>query len=181
MAGLTAFALSAGAEDAQVVAPCTLDPGPVQTVARILDGETLLLDDGSIVRLIGALAPRARDAGAATGAWPPETDAIKALSDLVLGRRVKLAFGGRRTDRYGRYLAHVFLEEGGSDEWVQGAMLVGGHARAYGLPESFRLLTRASRARGRSAPEAPRPLEQRRLSPDAGEPPRRADDDARQI
>ena len=67
----------------------------MRTVARVLDGETLTLDDGSVVRLIGALAPRARDAGDAPGAWPPESEAVKALSDLVLGKKVKLAFGGR--------------------------------------------------------------------------------------
>ena len=124
------------AEEGKSPAPCALDPGPVRTVARIVDAETLVLDDGSVVRLIGALAPRARDAGAAAGAWPPEADAERALSDLVLGKKVKLAFGGRRSDRYGRALAQVFLEDGG-DEWVQGALLAGGHARAYGLPDSF--------------------------------------------
>jgi len=118
-------------------APCTLEPGPVRTVARVLDGETLVLDDGSAVRLIGALAPRARDAGAEAGAWPPETQSIKALSNLVLGQRVKLAFGGRKKDRYGRFLAQVFIESGGREEWVQGTMLATGQARAYGLPESF--------------------------------------------
>ena len=130
-------ALSGHAEDAKTIQPCTLDPGPMRTVARVLDGETLTLDDGSVVRLIGALAPRARDAGAAPGAWPPESEAVKALSDLVLGKKVKLAFGGRHKDRYGRYLAQVFLEDGGVDEWVQGALLAGGHARVYVLPESF--------------------------------------------
>jgi endonuclease YncB( thermonuclease family) len=134
--GLCAAAQLAIADDVKPPAPCTLDPGPIRTVARIIDAETLVLDDGSVLRLIGALAPRARDAGAAAGAWPPEADATKALSDLVLGKRVKLAFGGRRSDRYGRALAQVFLQDGG-DEWVQGTLLAGGHARAYGLPESF--------------------------------------------
>jgi micrococcal nuclease len=55
----------------------------------------------------------------------------------VLGKKVKFAFGGRHKDRYGRYLAQVFLEDGGGDEWVQGALLAVGHARVYGLPESF--------------------------------------------
>jgi endonuclease YncB( thermonuclease family) len=128
--------LSAAANDASFV-PCTLEPGPVRTVARVLDGETLVLDDGSAVRLIGALAPRARDAGAEADAWPPETQAIKTLSDLVLGKKVKLAFGDRQKDRYGRFLAQVFLIEGGREEWVQGTMLASGQARAYGLPQSF--------------------------------------------
>ncbi len=117
--------------------PCTLEPGPIRTVTRVVDGETLVLDDGKVVRLIGALAPRARDANAASGAWPPELDTIKALSDLVLAKRVRLAFAGRRLDRYGRELAQVFLSDRGREDWVQGALLAGGYARAYGLPDSF--------------------------------------------
>jgi hypothetical protein len=35
-------------------------------VARV-DGETIILDYGKVARLIGALAPRARDANAAAG------------------------------------------------------------------------------------------------------------------
>ena len=55
----------------------------------------------------------------------------------MLGKKVKLAFGRRHKDRYGRYLAQVFLEDGGGDEWVQGALLAVGRAPIYGLPESF--------------------------------------------
>lgn len=127
----------AAAADHPAPAQCVLTPGAVRTVTRIVDSETLVLDDGGVVRLIGALAPRARDAGAAPESWPPENDAIKALSDLVLGKTVKLAFAGRRTDRYGRLLAHVFVRNGTAEEWVQGAMLAYGNARAYGLPGNF--------------------------------------------
>ena len=38
---------------------------------------------------------------------------------------------------YGRLLAHLFLEENGERVWVQGRLLSTGHARAYGLPDSF--------------------------------------------
>ena len=116
---------------------CTLEPGPVRTVARVLDSETVVLDDASEVRLIGALAPRARDSGAAAGTWPAEQDAIAVLSELVLGRSVKLAYGDRRTDRYGRHVAHLFVEKDGESQWVAGALLSQGHARAYGLQENF--------------------------------------------
>ena len=79
-AGVAGFALTAAAEDLKTIAPCTLEPGPVRTVARVLDGETLILDDGKAVRLIGALAPRAHDAGAAAGAWPPEIETPTAVA-----------------------------------------------------------------------------------------------------
>jgi micrococcal nuclease len=129
--------LHAVAESSAPLAQCMLEPGPIRTVTRVVDGETLVLDDGKVIRLIGALAPRARDASASPGAWPPEIDTIKALSDLVLAKKIKLAFAGRRADRYGRVLAQVFLEDRGGEEWVQGTLLANGDARAYGLPESF--------------------------------------------
>jgi micrococcal nuclease len=140
VAGLSAPLLALADPALSVAAPapaCTLEPGPIRTVTRVIDGETIVLDDGKAVRLIGALAPRARDAGAEPGQWPPETDAIRALSDLVLAKRVKLAFAGRRSDRYGRQLAHVFVGGPTSETWVQGALLSSGHARAYGLADSF--------------------------------------------
>ncbi|WP_246317202.1 thermonuclease family protein [Hyphomicrobium methylovorum] len=138
-AGLLSFGSAPipSAASAEPLPTCTLEPGPVATVSRVLDAETLVLDTGKAVRLIGALAPRARDAGAERDAWPPETAAVAFLSDLVLGKKVRLAFGGRSTDRYGRYLAQVFVEDRGLRDWVQGNMLAAGHARAYGLPESF--------------------------------------------
>lgn len=120
---------------------CTLEPGPIRTVARILDAETVELDDGSPVRLIGALSPRASDAGATAGAWPAELDATQALTRLVLGQTVKLAYGGRHTDRYGRHLAHLFVIAGGAEKWVQGELLSAGSARAYGLPGSSVCMT----------------------------------------
>ncbi|MGQ0455748.1 MAG: thermonuclease family protein [Hyphomicrobium sp.] len=126
-----------GRAQLRVRAPCTLAPGPLRTVVRIVDAETLTLDDGAEVRLIGALAPRAADAGAAAGQWPPENEAREFLSSLTLGRRVRLAYDRRRADRYGRRLSHVFLADRGATDWVQGAMLEAGMARAYGLPENF--------------------------------------------
>lgn len=112
--------------------PCSeLERGPARTVSRIIDGETLALDDGSEVRLVGALAPRALDAGAAEGAWPIEQAAREALGALVLGKTIELAFAGERIDRYGRQQAHVFVIDGERRIWVQGHLLEQGMARAY--------------------------------------------------
>ncbi len=119
---------------------CTLTPGPTRAVARVIDAETIELDDRTQARLIGALAPRAPlgQAGDATAAaWTPETEARAALHEIVAGRTVELAFGARQKDRYGRLLAHVFTAESGVRTWVQGEMVARGHARAYGLPQSF--------------------------------------------
>ena len=94
--------------------------------------------------LIGALAPRAPDAAEpdadAASEWPPERDAKAALTGMVMGQTVRLAFSGRRTDRYGRLLAHVFIDHDGERAWVQGELLKSGHARAYGLPQNVACL-----------------------------------------
>lgn len=116
-------------------APCVLEPGPTRSVVKVIDGETLALDDGSEVRLIGALSPRLPDAGADTSFWQPERDARAELEQAALGKSVDLAFApGVRHDRYRRLLAHVFVHTGDGRAWLQGHMLEAGHARAYALP-----------------------------------------------
>jgi endonuclease YncB( thermonuclease family) len=113
--------------------PCTteLEAGPTRTVARIVDGETVVLDDGSELRLLGALAPRALDVGSPPGAWPPETQTQDALRALMLGKSMEIRFDGAREDRYGRRLGHAILSDGTQRRWVQGYLLEQGLARAY--------------------------------------------------
>lgn len=129
-----ATSVARAADDVTSPESCALEPGPTRTVTRIIDAETLALDDGREVRLTGALAPRARDADAQAGAWPLEEAAKASLAEITLGKRVELAFGPVREDRYGRDLAHLFVNENGRRLWVQGEMLQLGQARAYALP-----------------------------------------------
>lgn len=129
-------AIAAWTPAAQAIT-CDLEPGPARAVVKVIDGETLGLDDGTQVRLIGALIPRALDGGAEDGAWPLENEAKAKLEALALGKSVELGLAGRRKDRYQRLLAHVFVREGSERSWVQGELLRGGHARAYALPGSI--------------------------------------------
>ena len=113
-------------------------PSVPRAVAGVIDSETLQLDDGSRVRLIGALGPHAADTGERVDAWPPQTEAQRVLASLAHGRTVTLAYAGRQRDRHGRYLAHVFIAGGQAGPiWLQGAMLEAGQARAYGIPDNF--------------------------------------------
>ena len=116
----------------EVLPTCAgLEPGPERTVTRIVDGETVSLDDGTELRLIGALAPRATDAGAEPGMWPAEIAAAEELRALLVGKSVELAYGGERSDRYGRIQAHAYLRQADGRRWVQGHLLEQGLARAY--------------------------------------------------
>jgi endonuclease YncB( thermonuclease family) len=153
--GLSIWSAQAGEETGLA---CTgLAPGPARTVTRVMDGETVALDDGSELRLIGALAPRAIDAGAEPGIWPTEIAAAEELRALLLGRTVELAFGGDRGDRYGRLQAHAFVRDGDDRHWVQGHLLEQGLARAYAVAGN-RACAEALLAAERSALETRRGL-----------------------
>ncbi len=112
--------------------PCSLTRGDTRAIARVLDGETLLLDDGRHLRLIGALAPRAADVSAASGSWPPENATRDALAELAVGRSAVLWHDTVHRDRYGQMLAHVTID----GAWLQGTLITRGLARAYGRPGS---------------------------------------------
>jgi micrococcal nuclease len=100
-------------------------------VVRVLDGETFVLDDGSEVRLAGALAPRGTDAGVGDAEWPAALAAKAALQKQIDGQTVALGYhGSMRRDRQNRHLAQVFVVSGVGEAWVQGQMLSAGHARA---------------------------------------------------
>eukprot|EP00439_Symbiodinium_sp_Y106_P087745 s1_g281.t1 len=60
-------------------------------------------------------------------------DARAALMTLVGDQDVRLSYGGRRQDRYGRLLAHLHLPDG---RWVQGAMISQGMARVYSFSDN---------------------------------------------
>jgi endonuclease YncB( thermonuclease family) len=110
-----------------------LEPGPTRVVTRVETSTTLRLDDGSEVVLVNVWPPTRID-NAAEDTWRPEQTARAALTTLVEGHSVDLAFSGRRMDRYGRHLAQVFVHDGTERIWVQGRVISDGWARAFALP-----------------------------------------------
>jgi endonuclease YncB( thermonuclease family) len=130
MAGL--LSASAAAHDAQIVPT----EGPV-LVAEVIDAETLRLADGRVLRLAGIIVPPsgADDRYAAA--------ARQALALLARDRQVSFAFGSRRMDRHGRFMAHVWQadENGVRDGWLQGALLADGFARVATTPDNLLLVS----------------------------------------
>ena len=89
-----------------------LDSGGYGTAVEIVDGDTLVLDDGRQVRLVGLQAPKLPLGRPNFKPWPLGEEAKSALRDLTLDKRLSLSYGGRKTDRYGRHLAHLHDENG---------------------------------------------------------------------
>jgi len=110
-----------------------LAPGGAAAVVGIVDGDTVVLDDGRQVRLVGIQAPKLPLGRKGFVAWPLAEAARRAVADLIEGQTVRLAFGGVRMDRHHRVLAHLFREDG---LWVQGEMLRRGLARVYTFPDN---------------------------------------------
>jgi micrococcal nuclease len=131
--------LSGAAFASEVCAP---EAGGSHDVVRVIDGETVLIDDGREVRLIGALAPKPDTFLTLPDARSPAQDTARALEAMVLNRTVSLRYDGRRRDRYGRALAQVYVTgpHGGTTEWVQRALVDQGLARAYALPGNSRCI-----------------------------------------
>ncbi|QDT65016.1 thermonuclease family protein [Calycomorphotria hydatis] len=77
-------------------------------VVRIVDGDTLIIDGGYRVRLIGVDTPESVHPD-----LPPQPYAEEAseyLRELISGKIVRLEFDQERTDRYGRLLAYLWLD-----------------------------------------------------------------------
>ena len=129
--------------------------GPFRPI-EVIDGDTVLLDNGREVRFVGIQAPKLPLGRKNFRTWPLADEAKAAVEALLAGRRVFLHYGGRREDRHGRLLAHLVLEpsEGEGTLWVQGQLLTAGMARVYSFFDNRSLvaemlgLEEAARAAG---------------------------------
>lgn len=132
-----------------VTACDSLRDGPRGVVDSVTDGDTVVLDSGMVVRLIGMQAPKLALGRADFEDWPKAEEAKRALEQLVLGEAVVLRYGGETTDRHGRALGHLFLA-GESGAWVQEAMVAQGLARVYSFPDNRACLAELMAAEGRA-------------------------------
>lgn len=88
-----------------------------QTVVRVVDGDTLVLLNGRVVRLVGIDTPE-------YDKYYYE-EAAERLAELVEGRNVTLERDASNVDNYGRLLRYVYV----NDTFVNLAMVREGYAR----------------------------------------------------
>jgi len=103
----------------------------------VIDGDTLRLEDGREVRLVGIQAPKLPLGRPDFPTWPLADDAKAALERLTEGQTLKLFAGGATTDRHGRTLAQLERSDG---LWIQAAMVQAGLARIYSFPDNRALV-----------------------------------------
>jgi len=123
-----------------------------RTVERVVDGDTIVVDGGERVRLIGVDTPETVKPNTPVQCFGREaSDYTKSL--LPKGTRVRLEFDVRRTDRYGRTLAYVYRS---SDNLFVNADLVrNGYANVSTIPpdvahaDEFVALAREARSANR--------------------------------
>jgi len=87
------------------------------TVARVVDGDTVIVQAGSRtldVRLLGIDTPETVDPRRPVGCYGPEASAY--TKHLLTGRPVRLVYDRQLHDVYGRWLAYVYLERPGRPE-----------------------------------------------------------------
>ena len=114
--------------------------GPGGIVASVTDGDTVVLDNDVVVRLIGMQAPKLALDRDDFVDWPKAAESKAALERLVLGQKVRVRHGGERIDRHGRTLGQLFVT-GDSEVWVQQRMIAGGWGRVYSFPDNRACVT----------------------------------------
>lgn len=96
---------------------CSIKDSPAEhAVKKVVDGDTLRLQDDRRVRLIGIDAPEMGGRGRTTE--PFAVQATRRLEALVKANndKVSLRIGEQSHDRYGRVLAHLYDRKGASLE-----------------------------------------------------------------
>ncbi len=119
-------------------------------VERVVDGDTFVLLSGERVRLIGVDTPET--VHPTRGEQPYGRQASDFAKQLLEGQRVRLEYDVQPTDRYGRLLAYVYLDDG---RFVNAELVRLGYAQVSTYPpnvrhvETFVELQRKARAEGR--------------------------------
>jgi endonuclease YncB( thermonuclease family) len=112
-----------------------LRPGPRGLVTEVVDGDTVMLDSGLQIRMIGIQAPKLPLGREGFETWPLADEARAALEAIALGHEVELRYAGAERDRHGRALGHLIVL-GEDTIWAQEVLLRTGLARVYSFADN---------------------------------------------
>lgn len=109
--------------------------GEYHTVTRVIDGDTIELDNKQIVRYIGMDTPELHHPKKPVQCYGEEAKRIN--ETLVLHKTVRLVKDISETDRYGRLLRYVYVDQPMSTQsalFVNGYLVQEGYARVATFP-----------------------------------------------
>jgi len=141
--GRLAFVVAALAGIAATVTAGARAAAPAQfvTVTQVIDGDTVEIDGGERVRLLGIDTPegkrirKSRDGGKRlVPAQPFYIEAKRLLRELVAKRRVQIVTGAESVGHYGRTLARLYRPDGTD---VQAEILRRGYAMVTAYPPNI--------------------------------------------
>jgi micrococcal nuclease len=125
---------------------------PAAVIARVVDGDTLVLTDGTKVRLIGVDTPETKKPGSPVECFGPEATAYT-QQHAGPGTEVRLEYDVERLDRYGRTLVYLYRRQDGL--FLNLALVADGFAQVATFPpnvthvEDLLEAQRSARAAGR--------------------------------
>jgi|YelNatPaOPRAMG01_1025707.scaffolds.fasta_scaffold05302_6 micrococcal nuclease len=116
-------------------------------VKRVIDGDTLELENGQRLRLIGIDAPEMHESKKLyrdVQRTKKDIQTIKSmgrrsyefLKNILENKRIRLEFDVERYDRYNRLLAYVFLKE--DNTFVNAKMIEEGYAQPLTVPPNVK-------------------------------------------
>lgn len=107
------------------------------TVTEVIDGDTIKLANGKLLRYIGIDTPETRIKKNGKFLYSPQPFSLEATQfnkDLVEGKSVKIEFDVEKVDKYGRLLGYCFV----NDTFVNAKMLEEGYAVLYSRPPNVK-------------------------------------------
>jgi micrococcal nuclease len=117
-----------------VASPSVSSTGEWFVVKRVVDGDTIELEDGTKVRYVGVNTPETHHPTKGVQCFGKEAAAFN--QELVVEKRVRLVKDVSETDRYGRLLRFVYLEDG---TLVNQVLLEKGYAQAMTYPPDVKM------------------------------------------
>ena len=99
------------------------------TVSRVIDGDTIELENGDVVRYLGINTPETNHPEKGLECFGEEATELN--RSLVEGKQVKLLSDGENQDKYGRLLRYVFAD----GMFINGLLVWEGVAFSYSYGE----------------------------------------------
>lgn len=110
-------------------------------VKEVIDGDTIVLNNGKVLRYIGIDAPEIKRYIGGDFIYDPQPFALEAKEfnrSLVEGKKIKIEFDIQKIDNYGRLLGYCFVSTDRQDTFINAKLLEEGFASLHTKPPNVK-------------------------------------------